>query len=60
VLNVNRILSPAGSYTQYLNGLQIRTADNVHLTWSGVEHFIDPELNLMANSLGGTIYDGNS
>jgi hypothetical protein len=60
VLNVNRILAPAGSYAQYLDGLQIRTSDNVHLTWAGVQRFIDPELNPMANSLGRTIYDGNS
>ena len=59
-LNVNRLLSPAGNYVQDLDGALIRTSDNVHLTSSGVQRFIDPELNLLANSLGEAIYDGGS
>ncbi len=30
VIDLGKILSPAGAYTQFLDGVQVRTADGVH------------------------------
>jgi TM2 domain-containing membrane protein YozV len=60
VLNVNHILSPNGTYTQDVDGLAVRPADNVHLTMAGVHDLIDPVLNPMALAVGSAVYQGTS
>ncbi len=58
VLDVGHLLSPSGSFTQYLDGLQMRTSDNVHLTVAAVQTVIDPALNRLVFTLGNDVYRG--
>ena len=57
VLAVNSLLSPNGAYAQTLDGVDARTPDNVHLTHAGVQQIIDPALDPMVTSLGGSIFN---
>jgi hypothetical protein len=54
---VNSLLSPDGSYARTLDGVDVRTSDDVHLTSAGVQQFVDPALDPMVTSLGKGVYD---
>lgn len=44
VLDLGRLLDPAGRYTSRIDGITVRSADRVHLTEAGVERVVDPVL----------------
>jgi lysophospholipase L1-like esterase len=54
---VNSLLSPDGTYGRTLNGVDVRTSDDIHLTSAGVQQVIDPALDPMVTSLGRGTYE---
>ncbi len=49
-LDVNGVLCPSGTYQEYVNGVQARSTDGVHLTVAGVG-LIDPAMIPLVSSV---------
>ncbi len=56
VVDTNAAIDPNGAYAKYIDGIQARTDDGVHLTTAGIDDFIDPVLDPVAESLGQEVY----